>query len=90
MPGTVLGIRAKRKAPTMYFKESVTQGGGSMPVGTLGVAKSQVLQFKSLWYLQYIKKALEPNNIKTNNPILKWARIWTDISLKSHKWPRST
>lgn len=57
MPGTVLGIRAKRKAPTMYFKESVTQGAGSMPVGTLGVAKSQVLQFKSLWYLQYIKKS---------------------------------
>ena len=41
----------------MYFKESVTQGAGSMPVGTLGVAKSQVLQFKSLWYLQYMKKS---------------------------------
>lgn len=42
----------------MCLKESVIHGGGSRPVGTLGVAKSQVLQFKSLWYLQYMKKKL--------------------------------
>ena len=55
MPG---GIPDKRRAPTVCLKESVIHGGGSRPVGTLGVAKSQVLQFKSLWYLQYMKKKL--------------------------------